>query len=381
MVLDHVWQAVPNLEQAIRKQMLVDNRDSLWIVLRQLLEAHAPSTGVTLPGAIFDQVSDIAAMFGLADRLDPNIGGAGIPGLWLGVAKEQVDLVVVARLDRLTLRIQQFLEPSTAVVVPACGFDLQGYDAQYPAKAVRFDPESGKLGVSARGKLSHGQNGLCFEAEQGALDWQDVILLEPLSRRQGDWVRGAGLDNAAGVLCALGTAAIIRRIEEHLLEFDQRCLFIFPDHRDHLMRTLVNLNQQTPLAPLIGTVFVEGQYAQEALGGVRYEAGAAYAFGSSRGLFIPMNYQQLTRDLAAAFGRLNPSTAQYNPAGQSQAFPGAEACSHRVLGLMGPPLGEQHVGLEVANLKDMQACVWWLSAYLAVVLNLVPSLTARYVLG
>ncbi len=107
MLLEHLLHVIPTLDEAIRHQSVVADRERSWLALKQLLQANAPSTGAALPGGIIDQMTDIAAVFGLADRLENDLAGPGNPGLFIGVVKPQADLIVVAPLDRLTLRISR----------------------------------------------------------------------------------------------------------------------------------------------------------------------------------------------------------------------------------------------------------------------------------
>ena len=77
MLLEQVWGAVRGLQDAVDRQPLVADRDLVWQMLRQLMASPAPATGAMLPGGIFDEVTDIAAALGLADRLEAASGLVG----------------------------------------------------------------------------------------------------------------------------------------------------------------------------------------------------------------------------------------------------------------------------------------------------------------
>ncbi len=377
-ILELLWQTIPELQEAINHHPLITDRENIWVLLRQLMVANAPSGGAALPGAIFDQVTDIAAAFGLADRLDSTLAGAGNPGLWLGVAKEHVDLLVVAYLDGLTYRVRSLRDGRTALLTPVGAGNWPDEMAQTPARSLRFDATSGRLRVAGTGTLTPLGDELKFELQEGSLSWQDLITLDLKPRRQEDWVRGSGVDNSASVLCALAAAAILRRVEETLLEHDRRCLFVFPDYRGPCLPRFSGGRNGDALVPALGTVVVEGQPVVSE--GLQYEAGAAYSFVSDRcyAPLVPPNYQQFTRDLNAAF----PGAVQYNPlAGARQMETGLACSPGRVLGFTGPPRSHLHAGQEIVYLKDIQATVWWLSCFLPFVLNLVPAVSARYALG
>jgi hypothetical protein len=383
MLLEQLWQDVPELPNHIRRQALVADAESVWVMLRQLMLAAAPSTGAVLPGSIFEQVSDIAAAFGLADRLDIGLGGAGCAGLWLGVAKEQVDLVVLTHLDQLTFRVQRLRDANTALVEPVCVPHVSDEVAPAPARSFRFDAQRGRMVLAAQGQLNLSSAGeYSFEIEKGSLTPLDLITLALQPRRQGNWVRGSGLDNAAGILTALAVASILREIEEVLLEHNRRCLFIFPDRQDFMPDMLWTNSLGQNIHPQFGTVVVDGQIiADESM---QYEAGIGYAFSSAQqaGLFVPANYQQLTWDLAGTFEASMSAIAQYNYVVTTGGYQrGSGDYRGRVLGLMGPPVSSPHAGQEIVHIKDIQAGIWWLSYYLPLVLGLVPPVSAAYALG
>ena len=382
MLLEQLWREIPTLEAAIRQQALVADREQAWTLLRQLMMANAPSGGAVLPGAIIDQISDIAAVFGLADRLEPDLAGPGNPGVWLGVAKEVADLVIVSPLDRLTYRIEHLVDDRTATISPMCVGDISEEIGQAPAKALRYDAQRGRLGIGATGQVVPRDGKLYFRAERGVVSWADKITLDLVPRRKGDWVRGSGLDNVVAVLGTLAVGAALRQVEEALLEHNRRCVIVFPDRRDFDLGALHNWHSGGSLQPLLGTVLVES-YVVDQEQGPHYEGGIAYSFGSAtrRGVMVPVNYQQLACDLDVAFSQIMPMIAQFAGAALENSRCSGVSYNQRILGVMGPPLSRPHVGQEIVHLADVAAEVWWMVAYVALVLNLVPSATAQYALG
>lgn len=379
MVLEQLWRAVPGLESAIRQQPLATDREATWVMLRSLLQAFAPSTGTTLPNGILDQVSDIAAAFGLADRLEADLGGVGNAGLWLGVAGGQADLLVVAHLDRQTFRIDR-VEPDgrLARLTPVCTTMPFVEVASAPGRALRM--QDGRLEVGARGRLQADRQGIFFQVEEGQLSPSDLITADGNLRRQGDRVSGGGLDNTAGVLSALGAAAALRRVEESLLEYDRRCLFVFPDRQDYSLTALMAASPA--LRPVLGTIIVDVVGATDA--GARPGAGAVCVLTGSQadGLIVPLNYQQLAQMLAVALNDARPGSVQLWHACPEE-WPDAASGSlrERVLGYIGPVISKARPGDETVHLPDVQAVVWWLACYIAAVLNLAPGVTGQYALG
>lgn len=381
MLLEGLWRVLPRLERAIARQALVADREQAWLLLRQLMLAAAPSTAAALPGSIVDQLIDVAAVFGLADRLEPDFAGMGNPGLWLGVAKDEVDLLVIAPLDRLTFRVVQMLGDDLARVAPIGRRMRRENMAESPARAFRLNVERGQLVTSVVGQLIPGEEGVLFRAERGSLGICDLITFDLQPRQQGDWVRGSGLDNAAGTLAVLGAGAVLRQIEEALLEHNRRCVLVFPDRSDFDVSTFVAKGAGSVMRPTLGSVLVGGIPVHDG-SGPHYEAGMAFAFATAGGApqVVPHNYQQLAFDLATAFEQLVPGIGQYVPSDAMPENLGGRGLG-RVLGLMGLPLSQPHAGQEIAHLKDLAASVWWISAFVALALNLVPQVGARYALG
>ena len=104
----------------------------------------------------------------------------------------------------------------------------------------------------------------------------------------------------------------------------------------------------------------------------------AHQVDGVHGPWTPMNYQQLTHELAASFVSYRPDGVQANAA--QGAIGACPASLRRVIGVMGPPVSQLIGDDERASLRDIQAGVVWLAVYLAAVLNLVPDITVRYAL-
>lgn len=380
MLLEQIWSTIPALQDALVQHPLVLDREQVWVMLRQLLLADAPSTGVMLPGAIFDQISDIAAVFGLADRLDTGLAGVGSGGLWLGVAKARADLVVVAHMDRLSFRLRALYDNRNAALSPLYPVELTLPLTQGTARALRFNAEQGRLQFVARGQVlpvEEAENLAFFRAAEGIIDWSDIVTLGQMPSLRGDLAEGCGLHNVAGVLMALGAASVLRQVEETMLEHNRRCLFIFHDRHNGLPDALTGRGESNGAAPVLGTVVVGGQMVSR-VSVLKHGAGAAYAFATDCGWHVPLNFQQFTRDLADEYHRVMPANAQYNRGGIACQDVGIEGRRGRLLGMTGLPLSRLSAGQEHGSLKDLQAGIWWLSVFLAAVLNLVPEVTARY---
>jgi hypothetical protein len=89
----------------------------------------------------------------------------------------------------------------------------------------------------------------------------------------------------------------------------------------------------------------------------------------------------LAVDLAAGLNAARPGTVQMNTGPLSRSDDMILGQWTKILALIGPPLTDPHTGQESAHLNDVQNGVWWLTYFLAAVLNLDPDLTPRYALG
>jgi|GEM_PF-591566 len=387
MLLNQLWQAIPALQAAFEDQAWGEDREKVWVLLRRLMTAPAPSGGVTLPGAIFDELTDIAAAFGLADRLDADLAGMGSGGLWLGVEKDHPDLLVLTHLDRPSFRVHSLEEAQNPVLFSLVVPSPIEATIRLPARALRYDPDRGQLVTAARGQLfslldhDNGDEALwVFQVQSGAVSCLDTITLDFAPVRQGDVIQGSGLDNAAGVLTALGAAALLRQAEQALLEQNRRCLFLFCDQHTTEIGAGRRPEGIVWSWPALGSVIVDAQPVHHAPV-LRHGAGIGYAFASAgeNGLIVPPHYQCLTHDLAQAF---NDFTSQ--PMAQAHCRTAAHRYHHlgrgRTLGLFGPSLSYTAQGMEQVSLRDIQAGIGWLACFLALTLNLVPEVVARYAL-
>ncbi len=381
MFVESLWQAVPPLQAALQNHPLVTDREQLWQMLRQLAVVPAPTTGVMLPGAIFDEVTDIAAVFGLADRFDARLTTGGMGSFWLGVNKERVDLVVSVPLDQPSFRPTRLEDAHSAEIMPAGRLRIpSGFDP-LPARAIRYDSGRGTLRVTAQGvitstTLDDGQARLRFQAERGRLSYSDTVTLDTPLFRQHDLARGTGVGNCASILMALGAAAVLRQIEEALLERDRRCVFVFWDRQGGWPYAYSTRGALSRSTPALGTVVIDGHLVQP--GGIHLDAGVACAMHAAElsRMLVPINYQQLTMDFLEALNQVRPGSAQLD----ASYLPGLEDNSwqSRVLGLIGPPVTDSFMEPEQVSLRDIESGVIWLSLYLVSVLNLVSDLTVHY---
>lgn len=385
MPLQTLIGALPALYKTLNDLPAVNNRDVLWDMLRRLLVANAPSGGANLLGGIGDDIAVLADELGLRDQVKSYLGSTGNTGIWLGADKTDLDIVVVAHMDRPSFRVRSITD---GALYPICANRFPEGDYRTSAKAVRF--ERGRLVVVAAGMLvSHknaGQETLTFETKRGQLAWQDIVLLDASPVRNDDTVIGAGLDNSLGVLIALLAAAVLHGVEDVLRERGRRCLFVFTDQEEgppdgFFGHGAARLAYTLP-PPAYGCVIVDGHATGPDLS-PQPGRGASHAAvsGWGRGSVVPPNYHALAVDLADKLNAMRPGTVQMNTGHLSRSDDMALCRWTRILGLTGTPLSDAHTGHESARLSDVQSGVWWLSHFLAAALNLSPVLTPRYALG
>jgi putative aminopeptidase FrvX len=384
MPLQALDNTLPALLTGLSDHPALTGSGTLWPMLRRLLVAHAPSGGANLLGGIGDDIAVLADELGLRDRIRPQLGSTGNTAIWLGAEKPAADVVVVAHMDRPSFRVGAL---DNGTLYPICANRFPPGKHRVTAKAVRF--EGGRLVVGAEGVIvtDSDQTALRFEVKQGALAWNDTVLMSvnPVHNEDGSVV-GTGLDNSVGVLTTLVTAAVMRGIEDALQARDRRCLFVFTDQEEgppdgFFGHGAARLVHAVP-PPTYGCVIVDAHTAGHPNGPMR-GSGTSHGVisGKGRGSVVPPNYHTLAVDLATRLNARRPGSVQLNNGYLSRSDDMILGRWTRVLALTGPPLSDPHTGHEITHLGDIQNGVWWLAYFLAAALNLAPELTPRYALG
>ena len=385
MPVDLINAGMPALHDRLAQFREVNYTDPLWEMLKRLLLAHAPSSGANLLGGIGDDIAVLAEKLNLQDGMISHLGTTGNTAIALGADKPTPDVVVVAHMDRPSFRVRSL---DDRALFPICANRFPQGDYRVGAKAVRF--ERGRLVVGAEGMLisrrAGGEDALTFEPSHGQLEWADTVLMDVHPTCcEDERIIGTGLDNSAGVLMTLLTAAVLREIEGALIEYDRRCLFVFTDQEEgppdgFFGHGAARLAYALP-SPTYGCVVVDAQNAGP--GGPVIGRGVSFsaASGWGRGSVVPPNYHALALDLAAGLNDLRPDTVQLNHGHLSRSDDMILGQWARILALSGPPLEGAHTGQESIALGDLQSGVWWLAHFLAAVLNVVPELTPLYALG
>ena len=384
MPLARLSRALPALTGELSRLPAVKESGSLRAMLARLLEAHAPSGGANLPGAIGGEIALLAAELGLGERMTPQIGSTGNAAICLGADKSPADVIVAAHMDRPSFRVR---DVGSGELYPICANRFPPGEYRVMAKAVRF--VSGRLALAAEGVLvsqrEAEQESLRFEARHGELAWHDTVLIAAPPSFDGERVSGTGLDNCLGVLTALLAAAALRAVEEALIEQGRRCLFVFTDQEEgppdgFFGQGAARLTGALP-PPTIGCVVVDAHTAGPDLvpelgAGISHSA----ASGWGRGSVVPPNYHALALDLAAGLNALRPGTVQINTGYLSRSDDMILGRWAPILGLCGPPMTDPHTGHETADLGDVKSGAWWLTHFLAAVLGLAPDLAPLYAL-
>jgi putative aminopeptidase FrvX len=383
-MLNELWRAAPALKTAFADEQLVLAESWQWRALAQLMRAHAPSGGAGLPGGIADDIDALVTGIGLADRYLPRIGSTGNAGIWLGADKQNVDLVIAAHMDRPSFRVSEI---AGGTLYPICANRFPAQRLETPGKALRFERE--RMIVGARGMIvserADGTETLRFRISEGELRWQDTITIEAEPVLNDGEIRGTGLDNALGVLVALGAAALLRAAEDDLIARNRRLLIVFTDQEEgnpaaffgHGAARLAHAIEP----PTVGVIVVDAQTALPD-GAIALGAGAAHGAISSwgRGSIVPPNAVALALDLSEAINRARPGTVQINNGYISRSDDLALSRWTQILALIGPPMRDAHTAYESAALADISSTIWWLVNYTGAALALAPELARRYAL-
>ncbi len=384
MPYDALLHIVPGFPAALGDLPALRSDEAAWPLLRRLLEAHAPSGGANLPGAIGGVIGTLAGELGLGAGWIPELGTTGDAALALG-ADGPASVVVVAHMDRPSFRVRS---PESGELFPICANRFPQGEYRTGAKALRF--ANGRLDAAARGAIVSRREGerdsLVFEAAEGALAWQDTVVMDvsPALDAAGN-VTGTGLDNALGVLAALLAASALARVEGALRERGERLLIVFTDQEEGPPEAFFGHGAARlthTLPPPRGVVVVDAHSA-DLPDGPRLGAGGSFGTASSwgRGSIVPPNYHALALDLAAGVNRARPGTVQPNNGYLSRSDDLALARWAKIMALIGPPMLHAHTGHETARLADVRAGAVWLAWFLAAALALAPEMNARYALG
>jgi putative aminopeptidase FrvX len=382
MLLDILQQTLPAIPNTLTSHPVVNNSDQIWAYLRRLLLAHAPSGGSYLPGAIADEIASIANDLGLTQNFEHNFLRTGNASITLGAQKPAADVIVVTHMDRPTFRVRS-LEKET--LYPICANRFPDGVYRVGAKSLRF--ENGQLKVGARGSLiserSDRQETLRFKGQEGELAWHDFITMDVDPQLNGDEITATGLDNCLGTLVVLLTAAILKQIEDDLIQKQRRCLFVFTDLEEGPPEVFfghgaARLTHALP-PPTYGCIVADAETAGPGFMPVSGQ-GTSHGFASSngRGSVVPPHYQALAVHLSEEMNAARPDTVQMNYGYISRSDDMALGRWTRILALTGPPMQNAHTGHESANLSDIQDGVWWLSHFVPAVLNIMPEIVSQY---
>jgi putative aminopeptidase FrvX len=381
-MLNLIDDVAPALRRTLAQHPLLNDHDALWPVLRRLLEAHAPSAGANLPGAIGDVITEIGRELDLGSRVK-QVDTTGNLGIWMGAPKMVADVVVLAHMDRPSFRVR---DATTGELYPICANRFPDGEYRAPAKALRF--MGGKLDVGARGTLvstrEHGRDTLTFQVEQGQLSLYDTVTLDPVPTFDGETVKGSGLDNGIGVLTALLMAGVLHKIEDDLRERGLWVLVVFTDLEEgdpsaffgHGAARLASIMPP----PTHGCIIADAHTVNGVIAGGN---GAGHGTVSSwgRGAVASPNAIALAVDLSRSLNAARPNTVQMNEGYLSRSDDMAAQRWSRVLGMIGAPMRDAHTAHETALLRDLPSAVWWLTYFTLAAGGLSVDIARAYALG
>jgi hypothetical protein len=111
--------------------------------------------------------------------------------------------------------------------------------------------------------------------------------------------------------------------------------------------------------------------------------GISCGFVSSqgKGAIVPLNYQRLTVALATGLNAERPNTVQINGGYFSRSDDWTLMRWTHMLGLLGVPAYNIHLGNETGHLSDVVSGVVFLSHYIPLAMGLSPSAAARFAIG
>lgn len=378
-MLTDLQHALPALLDALTNHVYLTDSTRLWSDLHRLLVAHAPSGGSWLRGAIIDDIQEIAASLGLADRFIRHIGATGNAGIWLGADKAVNDVIVVSHMDRPSFKVR-----SDGSLYAVCANRFPDGTYTVPAKALRY--EKGRIVVGATGTLiserANGKETLRLDVTSGKLAWSDTVTMEVEPTLIDGVIKGTGLDNCLGVLAVLGAAVALKSSESALIAKNRRVLFVFSDLEEGIPEAYfghgaARLTYAVP-PPTYGCLVADAHTVAAdgpALGkGVSHGSISAW----SRGSFSAPNYLALGIDLATEANAQRPGTIQLNSGYLSRSDDMVLGRWTQILGMIGAPMTDAHTGHESAHLADLPPAVWWLAHFTGAVLGMSDEIASIY---
>jgi hypothetical protein len=367
-LLDTLNRTAPLLTAALQSDA-AHTLDREWQHLTRLLNALAPSGGCLLPGAIGGVVAALADELGLKDNFIPEIGSSGNPGIRIGAAIHEVDVVITAHIDRPSFRVRD-VSPEGGELYPICADRFPEGEYRAQALAMRWEPGEGLI-VGARGTFvaQKGANGdhYRFINHEGQLAYYDVVTLAATPQLVDGVMTATGLDNCLGTLSALYAARILKSAEGALTAAGHRIVIAFTDLEEGVPTAFFGHGAARLMSalpqPRVGAIVCDAQSVNAGINemGLGASHGTASAWG--RGSYAPPNFHRLAVDLAASVNARYPATVQINHGYQSRSDDLGLSRWTRVLGMAGPPMINAHTAEEMAHLSDVPRTAAWLAAF------------------
>ncbi len=347
--------------------------------LIRLMNAHAPRAGCTLPGAIGEVISALAAEYGLSRFYTPNIGNTGNDALTIGADKPQPDLLIVAHMDRPSFRVRDHL---TGEIYPVCALRLPENGYTCAARALRYDPASRSMVAAAAGKFRAEGGSLRFLAETGNLLPLDTVVMDAEPRFEDGIITGTGLDNTLGVLTALGAAFAFAAGVNRLNAENKQIMIVFTDEEEGIPEVFFGhgaARLAQIVRPTLGAIICDAQTVGDNTP-IQMGSGGAHGVisGAGKGALVPPNAAVLAADLITEINQWKPGTAQLNTGYLSRSDDMGTSRWTRVLGMIGVPMLDPHTAHESAVLADVGNAALWLTTYAAAVLGLSPHIKQMY---
>ncbi len=388
-VVRRLYEEVPGIQEAMSSVDWIDDREALWTWLRRFIDSPSPTVSVSLPGTVTDALAEAAAEAGFGNRFHRDFNGTGNAAILLGKQKDHVDLLVDSHLDKPCFGVATVVEPNArAELFACCANRYPEGEYRIEAKVIRYDESRQVVGVCGRGHiLSHrkgGEESLVYEAAEGEIDYTDIVAMDVPARMEADGtVIGSGFDDGAGVAVTLGTARVLKELEPLLEERSLNCLFTFSDNEEWPPTTIFSLGASKTTfsmeAPTYGSIVVDVHNAGKGYRVVPGKGiGCGFVSSRGRGAALPLNYQRLTSTLIEDMNGRHPHTVQHNTGYFSRSDDFTLMRWSRILGLLGMPAHNIHLGNEIGHIADVQGGIRFLGHYVPVVLCLSASLTERY---
>ena len=359
-ILEECELVLPGLERAAEAGLAYLEGVGLREDLGQILASPAPSGSCLLRGGAGRAVLNLLEQR-CGGLIRSNLANSDGIGVFFGEVRDQVDILLVAHMDRPGYYATAESDSAGLVrLIPCCAHRFRNTSDNCAASAVRFNGDTARLVQVASGRLVIEPNHSApqFRVETGEIRPGDSVLLDEPLRFDGDRLSASGLDDGVGVLVSLALSIALSSLQEELLQARTSILVYFSVREEWTPSAFFGIGASrlgfAIPAPQLGAIVLDTHSAEED-SPIRLGSGVSYGFvsGNGAGSAVPLNYRALLTSLVRDLNSRHPHSAQANYGYFSRSDDFSLMRWARVIGLFGVPTANIHRGREVSAVSDL----------------------------